>query len=248
MKQYNTIDRISAFSTERGCYTPALPYDGFNITYYTDDDPKHIATCRKMLSMVLDISDDHLILPRQVHGTEIAEVTEQNLGSRFDGVDALMTSMPRTCIGVSTADCVPILIYDTHARAIAAAHAGWRGTVARIGSKTVAAMLQRYSMSAADLKVVIGPSIGPDAFEVGDEVYEAFCEGGFEMEKIAFKRNGKWHIDLWQANALDLQQAGIARENIEISGICTYQQHEDFFSARRLGIKSGRIYTGIMII
>jgi YfiH family protein len=248
MKQYNTIDKITAFSTERGCYNPSLPYDGFNITYYTDDDPKHIATCRKMLSMVLDISDDHLILPRQVHGTEIAEVTEQNLDSRFDGVDALMTSMPHTCIGVSTADCVPILIYDTHARAIAAAHAGWRGTVARIGSKTVAAMLQRYSMSAADLKVVIGPSIGPDAFEVGDEVYEAFSQGGFEMNKIAFKRNGKWHIDLWQANALDLQQTGIARENIEIAGICTYQQHEDFFSARRLGIKSGRIYTGIMII
>ena len=247
MKQYNTIDKITAFSTERGCYNPALPYDGFNITYYTDDDPKHIATCRKMLSMVLDISDDHLILPRQVHGTEIAEVTEQNLGSRFDGVDALMTSMPHTCIGVSTADCVPILIYDTHARAIAAAHAGWRGTVARIGSKTVAAMLQRYCMSAADLKVVIGPSIGPDAFEVGDEVYEAFSQAGFDMNEIAFKRNGKWHIDLWQANALDLQQTGIARENIEIAGICTYQQHEDFFSARRLGIKSGRIYTGIVI-
>lgn len=247
MKQYNTIDRITAFSTERGCSNPALPYDGFNITYYTDDDPKHIATCRKMLSMALDISDDHLILPRQVHGTEIAEVTEQNLDSRFDGVDALMTSIPHTCIGVSTADCVPILIYDTHARAIAAAHAGWRGTVARIGSKTVAAMLQRYRLSAADLKVVIGPSIGPDAFEVGDEVYEAFSQAGFEMNEIAFKRNGKWHIDLWQANALDLQQAGIARENIEIAGICTYQQHEDFFSARRLGIKSGRIYTGIVI-
>ena len=247
MKQYNTIDKITAFSTERGCYNPSLPYDGFNITYYTDDDPKHIATCRKTLSMVLDISDDHLILPRQVHGTEIAEVTEQNLDSRFDGVDALMTSMPHTCIGVSTADCVPILIYDTQARAIAAAHAGWRGTVARIGSKTVAAMLQRYSMSAADLKVVIGPSIGPDAFEVGDEVYEAFSQAGFDMNEIAFKRNGKWHIDLWQANALDLQQTGIARENIEIAGICTYQQHEDFFSARRLGIKSGRIYTGIVI-
>ena len=247
MKQYNTIDKITAFSTERRCYNPSLPYDGFNITYYTDDDPKHIATCRKMLSMVLDISDDHLILPRQVHGTEIAEVTEQNLDSRFDGVDALMTCMPHTCIGVSTADCVPILIYDTHARAIAAAHAGWRGTVARIGSKTVAAMLQRYCMSAADLKVVIGPSIGPDAFEVGDEVYEAFSQAGFEMNEIAFKRNGKWHIDLWQANALDMQRLGVAKENIEISGICTFKQHKDFFSARRLGIKSGRIYTGIMI-
>ena len=248
MKQYNTIDRITAFSTERGCYNPALPYDGFNITYYTDDDPKHIATCRKMLSMVLNISDDHLILPRQVHGTEIVEVTEENLGSKFDGVDALMISMPRTCIGVSTADCVPILIYDTHVRAIAAAHAGWRGTTGRIGSKTVAAMQQRYGLNAAALKVIIGPSIGPEAFEVGDEVYEAFCQGGFDMNEIAFQRDGKWHIDLWQANAQDLQQAGIARENIEIAGICTYQHHQDFFSARRLGIKSGRIYSGIMII
>ena len=136
MIQYNTIDNITAFSTERGCYDPTLPYDGFNITYYTDDDPKHISTCRKMLSMMLEISDEHLILPRQVHGTEIAEVTEQNVGDKFEGIDALITKLPRTCIGVSTADCVPILIYDTHVRAIAAAHAGWRGTVARIGSKT----------------------------------------------------------------------------------------------------------------
>jgi hypothetical protein len=200
-----------------------------------------------MLSMMLEISDEHLILPRQVHGTEIAEVTEQNVGDKFEGIDALITKLPRTCIGVSTADCVPILIYDTHVRAIAAVHAGWRGTVARIASKTIEEMQKRYASEPKNLKVVIGPSIGPDAFEVGDEVYDAFNEASFEMDKIAFKRDGKWHIDLWQANALDMQQAGIARENIEISGICTYQQHKDFFSARRLGIKSGRIYTGIMI-
>ena len=247
MIQYNTIDNITAFSTERGCFDPSLPYDGFNITYYTDDDPKHISTCRKMLSMMLEISDEHLILPRQVHGTEIAEVTEQNVGDKFEGIDALITKLPRTCIGVSTADCVPILIYDTHVRAIAAAHAGWRGTVARIGSKTIEAMQKRYGSRAEDLKVIIGPSIGPDSFEVGDEVYDAFCEAGFEMDKIAFKRNGKWHIDLWQANALDMQRLGVTKENIEISGICTFKQHKDFFSARRLGIKSGRIYTGIMI-
>ena len=233
--------------TERGCFNPTLPYDGFNITYYTDDDPKHISTCRTILSMMLEISDEHLILPRQVHGTEIAEVTEQNIGDKFDGIDALITKLPRTCIGVSTADCVPILIYDTHVRAIAAAHAGWRGTVARIGSKTIEAMQKQYGSRAEDLKVIIGPSIGPDSFEVGDEVYDAFCEAGFEMDKIAFKRNGKWHIDLWQANALDMQRLGVAKENIEISGICTFKQHKDFFSARRLGIKSGRIYTGIMI-
>ena len=247
MKQYNLADHIIAFSTERGCQDPTLPYDGFNITYYTDGNPKHIATCRNMLCTVLNISNERLILPRQVHNTEIAEVTEENLGDKFEGIDALITTLPRTCIGVSTADCVPILIYDTHVGAIAAAHAGWRGTVARIGQKTIEAMAERYGSKPKDLKVVIGPSIGPDSFEVGDEVYEAFKEASFDMGRIAFKHNDKWHIDLWQANALDLELTGVPHDNIQISGICTYQQYNNFFSARRLGIKSGRIYTGIMI-
>ena len=247
MKHYDINHDIIAFSTERGCQDPTLPYDGFNITYYTDDDAKHIANCRRMLCTVLGINNERLILPRQVHDTKIAEVTEENLHDKFDGIDALMTTLPGTCIGVSTADCVPILIYDTRTRAIAAAHAGWRGTVARIGRKTVEAMSERYGSSPEDLKIVIGPSIGPESFEVGDEVYEAFSEAQFPMDQVAFKQNGKWHIDLWQANALDLQQVGVPRENIQIAGICTYQQHKQFFSARRLGIKSGRIYTGIMI-
>ena len=248
MIRYNIDENIFAFSTERGCKDATQPYDGFNITYYTDDAPEHISTCRRMLSLVmLGIDNERLILPRQVHGTEIAEVTEENLSDKFDGIDALITNLSGTCIGVSTADCVPILIYDIRARAIAAAHAGWRGTVNRIGRKTIEAMTKRYGSQAEDLKIVIGPSIGPESFEVGDEVYDAFSEANFPMDQIAFKQNGKWHIDLWQANALDMQLAGVPQQNIQITGICTYQQHDRFFSARRLGIKSGRIYTGIMI-
>jgi len=238
---------ILAFSTERGFVDADAPYDGFNITWYTDDDAQHVADCRRDLCQMLEIDDQHLVLPRQVHDTKVAEVTAENLGDRFEGIDALITTLPRTCIGVSTADCVPILIYDAHTRAIAAAHAGWRGTVARIGRKTIQAMQQRYGSEPENLKVAIGPSIGPDAFEVGDEVYEAFEQADFDMQRIAFKRNGKWHIDLWQANALDLQLMGIPEKHIEIAGVCTYQYYDQFFSARRLGIKSGRIYTGIMI-
>ena len=238
---------IIAFSTERGFVDKDQPYDGFNITYYTDDDPEHIAQCRYDLRQMLEVADDHLILPRQVHDTQIAEVTAQNLGDKFEGIDALITTLPRTCIGVSTADCVPILIYDTHTRAIAAAHAGWRGTVQRIGRKTIQAMADSYASSPQDMKVVIGPSIGPDAFEVGDEVYDAFREADFDMSRIAFKRDGKWHIDLWQANAIDMELAGVPHDAIQIAGVCTYQEYDRFFSARRLGIKSGRIYTGIMI-
>ena len=108
-------------------------------------------------------------------------------------------------------------------------------------------MADSYASIPADMKVVIGPSIGPDAFEVGDEVYDAFREADFDMSRIAFKRDGKWHIDLWQANAIDIEAAGVPHDAIEIAGVCTYQEYDRFFSARRLGIKSGRIYTGIMI-
>ena len=243
LKEHDVI----AFSTERGLVDMDKPYDGFNITWYTDDDPKHIADCRQALCQMLDIDNQHLVLPRQVHDTKVAEVTADNLGDKFDGIDALITTLPRTCIGVSTADCVPILIYDAHTRAIAAAHAGWRGTVAHIGQKTVAAMKERYGSNPADMKVLIGPSIGPDAFEVGDEVYEAFAEAHFDMSRIAHRPAQKWHIDLWQANALDMQQAGISASSIEIAAVCTHQHYDQFFSARRLGIKSGRIYTAIMI-
>lgn len=245
---YNIDNKnVLAFSTERGFVDKDMPYDGFNITYYTDDDAEHIAQCRYDLRQMLEVADDHLILPRQVHDTRIAEVTAQNLGDKFEGIDALITTLPRTCIGVSTADCVPILIYDTRTRAIAAAHAGWRGTVQRIGRKTIQSMAESYASSPEDMKVVIGPSIGPDAFEVGDEVYEAFAQEDFDMNRITFKRDGKWHIDLWQANAIDIELTGVPHDNIEIAGVCTYQEYDRFFSARRLGIKSGRIYTGIMI-
>ena len=238
---------IIAFSTERGLVDKDVPYDGFNITWYTDDEPQHIADCRKALCQLLQIDDQHLLLPRQVHDTKIAEVTTSNLGSTFEGIDALITTLPRTCIGVSTADCVPLLMYDPRTAAIAAAHAGWRGTVGRIGSKTLQAMQASFGSHPADMRVVIGPSIGPRAFEVGDEVYEAFEQAGFDMSRIASRPEKKWHIDLWQANATDLQQAGVPSHHIETTAICTYEHYDRFFSARRLSIKSGRIYTGIMI-
>ena len=247
MMYYDIDNEIVAFSTERGCKDADLAYDGFNITYYTDDEPQHVATCRQQLCTELGIGDERLILLRQVHDTRIAEVTAQTTREQLEGIDAVMTTLSRTCIGVSTADCVPILIYDTCKHAIAAAHAGWRGSVGRIGSKTIETMGRHYGSRAEDLKVVIGPSIGPEAFEVGDEVYEAFCGAGFDMAQIAWQRGGKWHIDLWQANVQDIQQTGVAATNIKVAGICTYQHYDRFFSARRLGIKSGRIYTGIMI-
>lgn len=247
MRYWNS-EHIISFSTERHCIDPAASYDGFNVTHYCGDDSEHVSACRQELCRELGISESHLIVPRQVHGVHIEEVTEQNIGMAFEDTDALITRMAGVCIGISTADCVPILFHDTRSDALAAAHAGWRGTVARIGVLTLRAMYAAYGTRPEDVQCIVGPSIGPEAFEVGDEVYDAFQEAGFPMTDIAFRHQEtqKWHIDLWRANAWQLEQEGIPTRSILVSGLCTYNNPSRFFSARRLGIKSGRMFTGIM--
>lgn len=262
MITYPLSKHIIAFSTERGCTEADAPYDGFNVTHYSGDVPEHVRACRKQLCEQLNIPVSHLIVPRQVHGVHVEEVTKRNLEEAFKGTDALITQLSNVCIGVSTADCVPLLFHDRRTDTIAVAHAGWRGTVGYIGVLTLRAMCDAYGTQPADVQCAIGPSIGPGAFEVGQEVYDAFNDAGFPMNDIAFQapqmnlsplqasignqQPMKWHIDLWRANVWQLTQAGIPYTAIHVSGICTYTHYSRFFSARRLGINSGRLFTGIL--
>ena len=255
--EYSIATTSIAFSTLRGEGVGC--YGGFNITPYCDDSPEHVAACREELCKQLGIADKELILPYQTHSDKIAIIDEtfiqlkkEEQEKALNGVDGIITALPHTCIGVSTADCIPVLLHDTKQNVIAAIHAGWRGTVARIAEKAIAAMESHYGCRAHDMKAAIGPGISLEAFEVGDEVHEAFRVAGFAMTDIAKRYpcadgGEKWHIDLWAANSHILQQCGVNADNIHIAGICTFTRHEEFFSARRLGIKSGRIFTGIML-
>ena len=162
-------------------------------------------------------------------------------------VDAVITDMEGIAIGVSTADCVPILIFDPRHHVAAAIHAGWRGTVQRIAEKAIDEMSRYYGTDGNDCKAVIGPSISMDSFEVGDEVYETFRSTGFNQEHLYMYRNWKWHIDLWECNRLQLLNKKIDAHNIHVAGICTYQSSDRFFSARKLGIQSGRLFSGIIL-
>lgn len=103
----------------------------------------------------------------------------------LEGVDAVMTDVPKVCVSVSTADCIPILIYDRVHHAVVAVHAGWRGTVLRIVEAVLHAMSGAYGTRPQDVEAAIGPGISLEAFEVGDEVYEAFRTTGFPMEEMA---------------------------------------------------------------
>ena len=253
LQYYPLGEGVTAFSsTRQGGYSEGR-YGEFNINRYCGDSEESIKRNREALCQLLGIEDHSLLMPHQVHLAEIAVVdramltlpTEEIL-QKLDGIDALMTNEAGVCIGVSTADCIPVLLYDPIRRASCAIHAGWRGTVQRIAEKAVARMTEVFGSDPQNLIAQIGPGIHLESFEVGDEVYQTFEKEGFPMELIS-KKYEKWHIDLPECNRLQLVAAGIPETHIAVSPICTFQQSDTFFSARKLSINSGRIFTGILL-
>lgn len=199
-----------------------------------------------------------LFMPHhQVHGTKTVIIDEDFLARNpleqvlaLDGVDALATQLSDVFVCVKTADCIPVLLWDDAAHVVSAVHAGWKGTQKRIVEANIDVLQATYGTQPSNLHAIIGPGIGPESFEVGDEVYDLFAQAGFPMKQLARRypdmRNQqatKWHIDLWECNRLQLLKKGVNPENIHVSGIDTYTNHDRFFSARRH--IDGRIINGI---
>lgn len=245
---YKLDNNITAFTTTRnggGCNVDN--YSSMNINPFCGDKPENIEINKKILCNLLNINTNSLIIPHQIHGTDIAVIDSSFHSSCYQfEADALITNKPDICIGISTADCVPILIYDKTHKTSAAIHAGWRGTLQRIAELTIDKMHNCFGTESSDCQAIIGPCIGLNAFEVGNEVYDSFIQAGFDMTNISIMKK-KHHIDLTECNRLQLTSKGIKNENIFCSNICTYTEHEKYFSARRLGINSGRLFTGIII-
>lgn len=259
LHKYFIAPSVTAFSTKRQGGVSTGNYASFNINPYCGDDVEAIRKNRAALCAFLGIDDSRLILSHQTHETHAAVIDKaflslspQERQQALEGIDALMTNVRGVCIGVSTADCIPLLLYDQQHEAVCAVHAGWRGTVSRIVRHAIAAMNSAYATRPETLIAQIGPGISLDSFEVGQEVYDAFQQAGFDMPSISRRypaKDGseKWHIDLPHCNYLQLTAAGVQPANISQSGICTVKQSDEYFSARRLGIASGRIYTAAML-
>lgn len=253
LKYYTLADGVTAFSTTRQGGVSQGNYGELNINAYCGDNPTAIQKNRQLLAEELAIADEDIIMPHQVHHADnrvidksFLALTPEKRKAALEGIDSMTTDLPGICIGISTADCVPVLLYDPVRHATAAIHAGWRGTVQRIVEHTVHTMEQVYHTDPHDLHAVIGPCISLEAFEVGQEVYDVFADEGFDMAQIA-RRYEKWHIDLPTCNHIQLEHTGVQTKNIFLSGICTYNNSDRFFSARKLGRESGRIYTGIIL-
>lgn len=247
------IEGVVAFSTTRGEADRRNAYSSVNLCNYVGDDALRVLDSRITLAMQLGVDLDDLIMPRQTHSCRVTVIDEHFRSLDIDkqeealeGVDALVTTLPGVVIGVNTADCVPIVMADPQAGVIVVAHAGWRGTVGRIAKKVVGVMCQQGAR-ADRIQVAMGPSICRDCFEVGDEVVDAFKQADFDLDAIV-ERNadtGKAHIDLRAANRDVLVAAGVSADNIVLSQYCSRCEPDLFFSARRLGINSGRTFTAI---
>ena len=253
---HNLHTQVTAFSTTRNGGVSKGDYASMNCTPYTGDDIEAVQRNQQLLCTALHIEKEQLIIPYQTHSVNALvidkEFLQQNAEKRnkqLQNIDALITQEKGVCLCVSTADCTPILLYDRKQQVIAAIHAGWRGSVNYIVRKTLEQMNRLYNTQGEDIFAAIGPCIGFDAFEVGDEVYDAFKQNDFPMEYISGWKpeTHKWHIDLQMANSVQLIDFGVPTEQIDICDICTFTHYEKFFSARRLGIKSGRILSGIFI-
>lgn len=250
----NQFSDLTHFCTTRIGGFSQGNYASFNLSPYSGDNPEHFIANKLQLCKEIDVKAQNLIIPYQNHGTEILEIDDVFLQSdellqqkMLYGVDALFTKKKNICIGVTTADCVPLIFYDIEKEIIAVAHAGWRGTCNRIAEKLISSLVEQYQSNPESIFVVIGPSISAEVYEVGEDLISKFEENKFPTSLIFKHINRKTYLDLWQANQYLLEQSGTPASQIEIAGLCTYTQHERFFSARRLGIKSGRMLTGIMM-
>ena len=247
---------IYCFSTTRHGGVSQGNYASMNCTIYTGDNIRHIRQNQELLRSRLPQGVQELIIPFQTHSTNVLPIdknflrlTPEERTEKLQQTDALITDEPGICICISTADCIPLLLYDTKQQVTAAIHAGWKGTAAKIVPKTIGEMTKQYGTCAADIVACVGPGISVDAYEVGNEVITFFEKAGLDPTQIAVwhRQKKKYHLNLPLANKIQLQDTGVLADNIYDCGICTYQHCEDFFSARRLGIHSGRILSGIII-
>ena len=222
------------------------PWDSCNLSFGVGDDPGAVLENRTRVCRALGFALDDLTVADQVHGATVVVVDDADRGrgarpgDAAASADALVTATPGVLLGVLLADCVPVVLHDPVRGVVAAAHAGWRGTVAHVTAHTVATMVDAFACRPADLRAAIGPSIGPASYEVGPEVV-ALAEAGFAPEDRVLHREptGRTTFDLWAANAADLRRSGVRPEHIEVSGIDTFTATDRWFS-HRAGAPTGR--------
>ena len=225
--------------TRQGGVSPQ-PWASLNVGGTVGDSRERVLENRARSLQALDIDPGCVYDSWQVHGSRI-QVVDRPLpaGQELAKADGLITSTERVALMMRFADCVPILLFDPDRSAIGLAHAGWRGTVKDVAGEIVREMVRKFGSEPERLIAGIGPSIGPDHYEVGEEVVEAvLASQGLDSTEVLVSRRGRTYFDLWRSNQLLLEAAGV--RTAEVAGVCTACHVEDWFSHRAENGKTGR--------
>ena len=234
------------------------PFDSLNLALHVGDRAADVLINRKYFAASLDLRAEDIVTPNQVHGDRVARVDQSHRGrGAFDyddciqQTDALITDTPNLPLMLCFADCVPIMFVDPTHRAVGIAHAGWKGTVAKIAAKTLEAMTREFHTEPSECLIAIGPSIGACCYDVGENVQSACRENFPNHDELLIERDGKIYFDLQQANTIALLDAGVPLENIDVARECTCCKSGWYFSFRAARKKSfaetGRIAALISI-
>jgi YfiH family protein len=234
---------------------PGLGLADGNVGYTAPRDEEDAWRMRQLWARAVGVEPSQLVRVRQVHGAvvHVADASDLARGTHPEASespigDAVITGKPGIALSTLHADCLAALVVDPVCRAVGSIHAGWRSTMLDISGETVRAMARAFGSRATDLLVYVGPSIGGDRYEVGEEVADTWRSVWNGPDTALHKINGSWRFDLKQANARQLMAAGVRSEQIEISAVCTASDPDRWFSHRGQGPLTGRFSTIIAIV
>ncbi|WP_026476384.1 peptidoglycan editing factor PgeF [Alkaliphilus transvaalensis] len=249
--QFTRLEEIDfvkhGFSTRTGGVS-SEPFSQLNLGRKTDDSIENIRENTKRFCKAVGVKFEDLVVSDQVHKDKIQIVTAKDRGKGFtkemdfENIDAMITNERNVPLITYFADCVPLYLVDPIKKVVGLAHAGWPGTVLKIGKKTVEKMMAEYKSKPEEIIVVIGPSIGQCCYEVSEDVINKFNTNFTDASSfVVSKGGGKYMLDLWQANRIALKEIGVLDRNIEVSKICTGCTTNLFFSHRKEKGNTGRM-------
>lgn len=241
---------VNGFSTRLGGASTGK-FASMNFSYGRGDNPEHVLENYTRMAKALQVERDRMVVSWQTHTTNIRQVTKEDEGKGviydrdYRDIDGLICDIPGITLVTFYADCVPLYFVDRKNRAVGLSHSGWRGTVNRMGEKTLLAMKDAFSTRPEDVTACIGPSICKDCFEVGEEVVEEFQKAfaGKDWDKLWTKNEhpGKYQLNLWEANRMILKESGIPAKQITVTNLCTRCNSNYLFSHRKCGDNRGNL-------